>query len=78
MNRRQALAASRFTRNLEAARHDGSLVFSAEPVASDSIMVTANNTDGLRWFETHVFVLAIIGPRGGVRVRKSDGIHNYM
>lgn len=70
----QIATAQRFTNRLQRNHHDGDLTFSFEMVTPTTAMLSASNTAGLRWFETHAFVLAFIGPRGGLTVKQVEGI----
>lgn len=71
----QASACRTLTNRLQRRRHDGNLTFKVEPAVDRAIMLSATNTDSLRWFETHVFVLTFIGPRGGIKISAAEGIN---
>jgi hypothetical protein len=71
---RQIAAIRRLTNKMQAARHDGHLTFSLERVAGDAWMLSASNSEDLRWFESRVFVLGFVGPLGGWKMRQCEGI----
>jgi hypothetical protein len=53
---------------------NGDVTFTVEVVAPDFIMVSASNSGACKWYESHIFVLATIGPRGGVKLRNVEGV----
>jgi hypothetical protein len=48
---------------------EGSLTFSAEDIG-DKVFVHASNTDTIEWYQKHVIVQFIVGPKGGVNSSK--------
>lgn len=53
--------------------YNGPVVFRTEPIGDESVMLIAsNNTKEKRWFEKDYFGIALIGPRGGIRVKRED------
>ena len=57
----------------------GPLLYSVQPVAGGSVMLTVtNNTDEARWFDKLMSAIVLVGPRGGVRVYSNDGFPRGM
>lgn len=76
MNTRQRQTIERVTSRLDRSHHDGSITYSVEAVSADTIMLAASNAnDDLRWFHRHLFLLAIIGPRGGLTIRQKENVN---
>lgn len=47
--------------------NEAPFTFAAEALPSGTILFTATNNNGLRWYETTYTFHALIGPRGGVK-----------
>jgi hypothetical protein len=52
----------------------GELIFTAEKLSTGQIMLTASNTETKKFYHRHIFFMAIIGTRGGVKIKHNDGI----
>lgn len=53
---------------------NGELSFTAEPLADGAIMVTASNTETRNYpIDIRTYVLAIIGVRGGIKLKRHEG-----
>jgi hypothetical protein len=81
MNAKQTQAIRTLTTRIDRANRlrngetlNGDVTFTVEVVAPDFIMVSASNSGACKWYESHIFVLATIGPRGGVKLRNVEGV----
>lgn len=54
---------------------DGAVTFKVEDAGRGSVwLIATNGESNLRWFEKHIFVMALIGPRGGIQIKAIDGL----
>ena len=74
MNTSQTKSILRFTSNVQGFS-SLPVVFAAETFASGAVMVTASNdTDAKGGWGSRLFVLVMVGVRGGLTISEADGI----
>lgn len=58
----------------QAAKYNGGIAFHLRPAAGGSVMLATTRGDDFKWWHRCIFVVAFIGPRGGIDVKQHDGI----
>ena len=75
MNKAQSRAMNRLTNTIVRFNYDGNVSFKMQDASRGAKWLIATNAEsGLRWFEKHIFVMALIGPRGGVSIKEIEGL----